>query len=278
MARIRSVHPGLASDEAYMTMSMAAKAAWPMLWTECDDHGLFEWKPIVLKARIFPADAVDFAAILAEYVELGCIMRVEIDGKPFGLVKNFGNFQRPKNPSYRYPWREEFGKFAGFNEGQSGSPTPALPQQGVSPTEKLSQMKEEGGRKKEDISVPSEPRPKQVRTGYADDFEKFWNSCAQWRGNSGKREAFDVWRKLSSEDKTAAAAGVPGYSAALRVPNAPSPLHVCRFLKYRRFEVYANNVLPFAAGSDPPRPTYTAEEKRRIAEDFDRRYRAGEFG
>jgi hypothetical protein len=38
------------------------------------------------------------------------------------------------------------------------------------------------------------------------------------------------------------------------------------------------NVLPFTAGSDPPRPTYTAEEKRRIAEDFDRRYRAGEFG
>ena len=67
MARIRSVHPGMASDEIYMSMSITAKAAWPLLWTECDDNGIFEWKPIVLKARIFPADAVDFAAILAEW-------------------------------------------------------------------------------------------------------------------------------------------------------------------------------------------------------------------
>jgi hypothetical protein len=139
MARIRSVHPGLASDEAYMTMSMAAKAAWPLLWTECDDHGIFEWKPIVLKARIFPADAVDFAAILDEYEALGCVRRVEIAGKSCGLVRNFGKFQRPKNPSYRYEWSNDFASFTGFPV--------VLPQPSPSPTEKRPQMKEEGGRR-----------------------------------------------------------------------------------------------------------------------------------
>src|SRR5690242_5573027 len=111
MARIRSIHPGLTSDEAYMSMSMAAKAAWPVLWTECDDHGVFEWKPIVLKARIFPADNIDFTIILTEYEALGCVERREIDGRKYGFIRNFCKFQRPKNPSYRFPFPEEMHLF-----------------------------------------------------------------------------------------------------------------------------------------------------------------------
>jgi hypothetical protein len=72
--------------------------------------------------------------------------------------------------------------------------------------------------------------------------------------------------------------GVSGYSASLRAPNAPTPLHVCRFLKYRRFEVYSANVLPFAGTGPPPKPQYTEAELRERALDFDRRYKAGEFG
>ena len=179
MARIRSVHPGLASDEAFMTMSMAAKAAWALLWTECDDHGLFEWKPIVLKARIFPADAVDFAAILGEYESLDCVKRVEIDGKSFGLIRNFGKYQRPKNPSYRYQWSDDFASYAGF--------TVALPQPSPSHTEKPPQRKEEGGIEAPtgllvppvDKSIPIAPRapaPGGARTGAT-----AGNEDAQWQ-------------------------------------------------------------------------------------------------
>jgi hypothetical protein len=120
--------------------------------------------------------------------------------------------------------------------------------------------------------------PKRVRTTYPEDFEKFWEACSAWRGHSGKKEAADQWRKLSSEDRKAAMAGVPGYSAALRVPNAPTALHVCRFLKYRRFELYAGSVLPFAAGADPPRPPMTDAEKRAAALKFDEDFRAGKYG
>jgi hypothetical protein len=148
MARIRSVHPGLTSDEAFMTMSMTAKAAWPLLWTECDDGGVFEWKPVVLKARLFPADSVDFAAVLAEFEALDCIKQVEIGGKLYGLVRNFGKYQRPKNPSYRVAIPDEHLLYV----GRSGIPTPALPQPSTSPTEKPSQMEDgegEGEGKKE---------------------------------------------------------------------------------------------------------------------------------
>jgi hypothetical protein len=79
-----------------MSMSIAAKAAWPLLWCHCDDQGAFAWKPIVLKALIFPADNVDFASILSELEGLQCIKKVEIDGKQVGLVRNFGKYQRPQ--------------------------------------------------------------------------------------------------------------------------------------------------------------------------------------
>jgi hypothetical protein len=145
-----------------MSMSMAAKAAWPLLWTECDDNGVFEWKPIVLKARIFPADNIDFAGILAELETLNCVRRVEIEGKPYGVVRNFGKYQRPKNPSYRFPLPEEHRLFAGF----SGSPTPALPQPSGSPTEKAPQMKEgigegrgeEGGKEEDEKQEGAQAR------------------------------------------------------------------------------------------------------------------------
>jgi hypothetical protein len=141
MARIRSIHPGMASDEAYMSMSIAAKAAWPLLWTECDDHGVFEWKPIVLKARIFPADNVDFALLLVEWSDLDCIKMVEINGKPHGIVRNFCRYQRPKKPTYRYELPDEFHLYAGLTAGSSPQVTHRLP----TASEEAPQRKEEGG-------------------------------------------------------------------------------------------------------------------------------------
>jgi hypothetical protein len=146
MARIRSIHPGLTSDEAYMSMSMTAKAAWTPLWMQCDDHGIFEWKPIVLKALIFPADNVDFSTVLAELEKLGCVRQFDIGGRPHGVVRNFAKYQRPKNPSYRHFKAEELPADIGSYISVKGAAPPVLPQSYPIPTEIPPQMKEEGGR------------------------------------------------------------------------------------------------------------------------------------
>lgn len=99
MARIRSVHPGLFTDEAFMSASPLARLLMIGLWTEAWDDGVFEWKPIVIKARIFPADACDVSALLAELIELQVIKRVERGGKAWGMIRNFRKFQRPKKPN-----------------------------------------------------------------------------------------------------------------------------------------------------------------------------------
>lgn len=116
MARIRSIHPGLATDEKFMSMSAYAMATWPLLWTECDDHGAFAWNPVVLKARLLPYPLVKMEDILAEWEQLGCIKKIEIGGKPVGLVRNFCKFQRCRRPQYIYAIPDEWRTFIGLSD------------------------------------------------------------------------------------------------------------------------------------------------------------------
>lgn len=145
MSRIRSVHPGLFTDESYMSLSLAAKAIWPGIWCEADDNGVFEWKPITLKAKLLPADNVDMAALLTETLTVGLTQQFTHEGKLYGVIKGFLRWQRPKNPSHRYPFPES-AKLFSLN---SGSPTPVLPQPSDPTPEIAPQREEEGGKRKE---------------------------------------------------------------------------------------------------------------------------------
>src|SRR4051812_4834187 len=103
MARIRSVHPGIFTDEAWVSCSQAARLLVIGLWTECDDQGVFEWKPLQLKMRLFAADNADVGAMLAECAENGIARRFERDGKAYGAVRNFCRYQRPRKPKIWFP-------------------------------------------------------------------------------------------------------------------------------------------------------------------------------
>jgi hypothetical protein len=142
MARIRSVHPGLFTDEAFVSLSMAARMLLIGIWTEADDHGVFEWKPVSLKMRIFPADHAEVTILLAELETHDLVKRFTCDTRQFGIVRNFCKYQRPKNPSYRHPFTEEYHYYVGLTK----SPNGVLPQSSGSPTENRPQMEEEGGR------------------------------------------------------------------------------------------------------------------------------------
>lgn len=106
MARIRSVHPGLFTDENYAVLSFPARELLKGLWTEADDNGIFEWKPLSIKMRIFPADAVDVPALLEELANCW-IRKFEADGKVYGACKNFCQYQRPKEPKSHHPLPED---------------------------------------------------------------------------------------------------------------------------------------------------------------------------
>ncbi|WP_146130784.1 hypothetical protein [Sphingopyxis lindanitolerans] len=116
MSRIRSIHPGFFTDEDIVSVSMAARMLFLGLGVEADDKGIFEWKPLTLKMRIFPADSIEVAPLLDELAGAGKIMSYEIDGKRFGAIGNFAKFQRPKNPNDIHPATDEALEFTGHSE------------------------------------------------------------------------------------------------------------------------------------------------------------------
>ncbi|MCE2578080.1 hypothetical protein [Gluconacetobacter entanii] len=111
MARIRSVHPGLWTDETFVSVSPLARLFLIGLWNEADDNGIFPWKPLKLKMRLLPADNGDAAALLAELERIGAIMRYEADGDTYGAVRNFRKFQRPERPKPVHPITAEVEQF-----------------------------------------------------------------------------------------------------------------------------------------------------------------------
>jgi hypothetical protein len=163
---------------------------------QCDDHGVFEWKPIVLKALIFPADNVDFSAVLGELEKLDCVRRIQIEGKHYGIVRNFAKYQRPKNPSYRHFNAENIPPEVASYIGIKGAATPALPKPYPSATENPPQMKEEGGSKEEEEvisrSVAVAPKP----SASDDGFEDFWKSFPRRDGPNPRKPAEQKFNSL----------------------------------------------------------------------------------
>ena len=88
--------------------------------------------------------------------------------------------------------------------------------------------------KKEDIC------PKQVRTGYSDDFEIFWGKYPT-DSNMSKKKAFEVWRKLGQEDRELATFSLTGFRGYCESHTDYRPVHAEKYLRDRRFEGHAQS-------------------------------------
>ncbi|MBK6743610.1 MAG: hypothetical protein IPG66_11790 [Hydrogenophilales bacterium] len=103
MSRIRSVHPEQWSDEQFVYCSPLARLLAIGIRNEADDNGIFEWNLFRLKVRILPGDNCDMAALLDELLASNQVHRYEVDGKAYGLIRNFQRFQSAKKPTFKYP-------------------------------------------------------------------------------------------------------------------------------------------------------------------------------
>lgn len=149
MARIRSIHPSLFTDEQFADLSDAAQVFYLGLLTEADDQGIFEWKPVTLRMRLRPTKDGAAYSLLSEIEAAGKIASYEIDGRKYGAIRNFRKFQRPKSPNAIHPttqhWRIYVGLEKRTSEPPAGKQSP-FPQN----VEKSPQMEEEGGRREEE--------------------------------------------------------------------------------------------------------------------------------
>lgn len=161
MARIRSLHPTLFTDENYMAVSIPARELIKGLWCEADDQGVFQWKPLTIKARIFPADAISVEALLDELAERDFIKAFDVDGRRYGAIRNFRKFQRPKKPNAINPLPTELNGYVGLSslQGNQRHKQGLVPNSSLTGGEQRPQM-EDGGGRREDVgeSEPTEEK------------------------------------------------------------------------------------------------------------------------
>jgi hypothetical protein len=182
VSRIRSVHPGLFTDEAFVSLSPLARIFLIGLWTECDDCGLFEWSPLKLKMRILPADNADGLSLLAEIEAAGVIMRYEVNGKAYGAVRNFCQFQRPKKPNSPHPKTELVANFINLNAREVRDGSEPVPHQFPTASEKSRQMEDGGWRMEDGEEEPSGSSGQECESKPADAVVAEWNSVADASG------------------------------------------------------------------------------------------------
>lgn len=247
MARIRSVHPGLFTDEAFVSLSSDAQILLVGIWTECDDQGVFEWKPITLRMRLRPTKDGPIEPLLAELEAVNAVKRYEHGGRQFGLVRNFRKYQTPKSPKFTHFMPPDFRTYVGLGGGASeidGDEVGLFPQNGeIAPL--MEGRGEEGERRegeREGANAPPgparasrlpegwQPTEADVKRAYADglderevrrEFEKFTD---YWRAKPGKggtkldwNATYRIWMGKAADDKHARNGRLQqGQSAAAR--------------------------------------------------------------
>jgi hypothetical protein len=161
MARIRSVHPGLFTDEAFAFLSDAAQMFIVGLWTECDDQGAFVWSPNTLRLKLRPGKDGPVDLLLDELEAANVILSYTHEGRKYGLVRNFLKYQRPKKPNLIHFIPEKFRTYNGLRQDSSelhNDEEHEVPHQFPTSSEISNQM-EDGGDKMEDgggvIDTPS---------------------------------------------------------------------------------------------------------------------------
>ncbi len=204
MSRIRSIHPGLWTDEAFVSLSPMTRLFLLGLWNECDDMGSFAWSPLSLKMRILPADNADAPALLDEMIGAGIIMRYEVGGKTFGAVRNFCQYQRPKKPNSVHPQTDQVRQWVNTEARSTRDGSEPVGNQLPTEGEKLRQMEDGGCRKDSSVAnatgaePPSDPIKELFDVGV---------SILTAAGQSEKeaRSMVGKWRKAKGEGEVLAA-------------------------------------------------------------------------
>jgi hypothetical protein len=155
MSRIRSIHPGLWTDERFASLTPLARLLFIGIWTECDDQGSFEWSPLKLKMRLLPADVADVAALLTEIEAAGCVISYELEGRKLGAVRNFCRYQRPKKPNSTYLQTDEVRNYVALHARITRDGSEPVGNQSGTDGGNPRLMKEEGGRRERRPSVSS---------------------------------------------------------------------------------------------------------------------------
>lgn len=93
--RARYIKPGFFKNEDLASCSVQARLLAPGLWMMADREGRMEYRPMRIKAEIFPYDAVEIEPLVEELVRAKHASTFYHGGKCFIQINNFLKHQRP---------------------------------------------------------------------------------------------------------------------------------------------------------------------------------------
>lgn len=104
----RIIKDSICTSEDINSLDDQAECFFYRLMTACDDFGIMDARPVILKARCYPLKSIDINRIqemLGEFVGLRLIRLYSVDGKPFLQFVNWEKHQqiRAKKPKYPLP-------------------------------------------------------------------------------------------------------------------------------------------------------------------------------
>ena len=180
-----------------MSLSAHARLLIIGIWQESFDDGVFEWKPLTIKARVFPVDNVDIAGLMSELMAQNFVRQEEFDGRKIGLVRNFRHYQRPKKPNSSEMLRPEWATYVGLT-GDSSEP---VPNQSYTSGEKSPQMEDGGWRvEDEEQSPPPVLEAARPQDGARDLFLEFMEAYPD-NPQSSETAARAAFSKLKTEEQ-----------------------------------------------------------------------------
>ncbi len=188
MARIRSIHPGLFTDEAFVSLTADAQVFLMGIWTEADDQGAFEWKPLTLRMRLRPTKDGPVDDLLDELEAAKFICRYAVNNRQYGAIRNFRKYQRPKSPNAVHPITDEIRNYVGLTQSISEMTTdeaPSIPRKEEFPP----QMEEVGGGKEEKKDIRAVAKATRPSGGLFDEFWKAYPRSKQRSEAAGPRSS-----------------------------------------------------------------------------------------
>jgi len=102
MARIRTIKPEFWSDGALIECSLSARLLFIGTWNFADDRGNLDRSAKQIKARVFPADAIDCEPLLHELMTQGLLVEYSASDKKYLHIQGFTKHQlidRPSKPT-----------------------------------------------------------------------------------------------------------------------------------------------------------------------------------
>ena len=101
MARIRTIKPEFWTDAALMECSVSTRLLFIGTWNFADDNGNLDRSAKQIKARVFPADAIDCEPLIQELMNHQLLIEYSVSGKKYLHIQNFTKHQvinRPSSP------------------------------------------------------------------------------------------------------------------------------------------------------------------------------------